>query len=210
MLEFEQLVKLSFADHGTREDALRTISATFDWARQRNEENLAAAKAYAEGDGPFQYRAAQGMLAGAFFTDYYAMVARWASWAHEQVERWPEDPADAVADLADLAEIAQRAQWSSSSAAVYGVRSAQAHPMGRRRVVQHALRCRQRRRRVDCHGSARIRPVAHDGVRVRARTHTHSCARSDKDQRWRCPLCSISKRSSIKQASSCVRTSSTG
>ena len=113
VLEFEQLVKLSFADHGTRDDALRTISATFEWARQRNEENLAAAKAYADGDGPFQYRAAQGMLAGAFFTDYYAMVARWATWAHEQVAQWPENPADAVADLTHLAGIAQRAQWSS-------------------------------------------------------------------------------------------------
>ena len=31
--------------------------------------------------------------------------------------------------------------------------------------------------------------MAHDGVRVRARQDTHSCARSEKDQRWRCPLC---------------------
>lgn len=113
VLEFEQLVKLSFADHGTRDDALRTIAATLEWARQRNEENLAAAEEYALGVGAFQYRAAQNMLAGAFFTDYYAMVARWATWAREQVERWPEHPADAVADLIDLAEIAQRAQWSS-------------------------------------------------------------------------------------------------
>ena len=65
------------------------------------------------GDGPFQYRAAQGMLAGAFFTDYYAMVARWATWALERVAQSPENPADAVADLTHLAEIAQRAQWSS-------------------------------------------------------------------------------------------------
>jgi len=113
VLEFQQLVKLSFADHGTRDDALRTIEATRAWARQCNEENLAAAQAYADGEGPFQYRAAQGMLAGAFFTDYYAMVARWADWAHEQVEKWPEDPADAVPDRAELVEIATRARWST-------------------------------------------------------------------------------------------------
>ncbi len=113
MLEFEQLVKLSFADHGTREDALRTIAATYAWAQQRNEENLAAAQAYAAGKGAFQYRAAQSMLAGAFFTDYYAMVARWADWAHHQVESWPEDPAEAIADPTELAEIAKRADWQS-------------------------------------------------------------------------------------------------
>jgi len=56
-------------------------------------------------------------LAGAFFTEFQAMVARGAGWAHEQVERWPADPADAVADLADLAEIANRAGWASPGAA---------------------------------------------------------------------------------------------
>jgi PadR family transcriptional regulator AphA len=116
VLEFEQLVKLSFAEHGSRTDALRTIAAAHAWAEQRNEENLAAAQQYAAGEGPFQHRAAQSMLAGAFFTDFYAMVARWADWANEQVDRWPEDPARAVADLGDLAEIAERAGWASPEA----------------------------------------------------------------------------------------------
>ena len=116
VLEFEQLVKLSFAEHGTREDALRTIAAARTWAEECNEENLAAAQQYAAGHGLFQHRAAQSMLAGAFFTDFYAMVARWAEWANEQVEAWPEDPAGAVADLADLAEIAERAGWAAPGA----------------------------------------------------------------------------------------------
>ncbi len=115
VLEFEQLVKLSFAEHGTKDDALRTIAAARHWAQARNEENLAAARDYAAGTGPFQHRAAQGMLAGAFFTEFYAMVARWADWAGDQVESWPEDPARAVADPADLAEIAERAGWSSET-----------------------------------------------------------------------------------------------
>ena len=42
------------------------------------------------------------MLAGAFFTDLYATVARWADWASAQIEAWPEDPADAVADPDEL------------------------------------------------------------------------------------------------------------
>ena len=111
VVEFEQLVKLSFAEHGTRADALRTVAAARAWAERQNVENLVAAREYATGEGPFQDRAAQGMLAGAFFTELYATVARWADWASEQIEAWPEDPADAVADPAELAAIARRANW---------------------------------------------------------------------------------------------------
>jgi PadR family transcriptional regulator AphA len=111
VLEFEQLVKLTFADHGTRDDALRTIAATRDWAEKANATNLAIAREYAAGRGPYQNRAASPMLAGAFFTEFYAMVARWADWATEEVETWPERPAEAVADLAKLREIAEKADW---------------------------------------------------------------------------------------------------
>lgn len=111
VLEFEQLLKLSFAEHGTRADALATLAAARDWARVRNVENLAAARAYAAGAGPFQHRAAQAMLAGAFLTDFYALVDRWAEWATGTVRHWPEDPASAVADPAALADIARRADW---------------------------------------------------------------------------------------------------
>ena len=51
------------------------------------------------------------MLAGAFFTEFYAMVARWADWATGQVETWPDNPAEAVADPAELRKIADRADW---------------------------------------------------------------------------------------------------
>jgi len=111
ILEFEQLVKLSFADHGTRDDALRTVAATRAWAEQANAGNREVARRYAAAAGPYQYRAASPMLAGAFFTEFYAMVARWADWAAEQIETWPEDPAEAVADLAELETIARKADW---------------------------------------------------------------------------------------------------
>jgi PadR family transcriptional regulator, regulatory protein AphA len=111
VVEFEQLVKLAYADHGTRDDALRTVAAARAWAEQANAENLAVAREYAANEGPYQRRAAAPMLAGAFFTEFYAMVARWADWAATQVETWPEDPAEAVADPAELRRIAERADW---------------------------------------------------------------------------------------------------
>lgn len=111
VLEFEQLLKISFAEHGTKADALATIAAAHTWAEERNEENLATARAYLGGRGPFQHRAAQNMLAGAFLTEFYRMVAQWAEWAAGQVEQWPDDPAQAVPDQAAFEQIVRRAEW---------------------------------------------------------------------------------------------------
>jgi len=111
VLEFEQLLKVWFADSGTRADTLASLAAARSWAAERNEENLHAARAYLDGRGPFQGRAAQTLLAGAFLTDFYALVDRWAEWATAQVRQWPDDPAGAVPDRAALEEVLRRAQW---------------------------------------------------------------------------------------------------
>jgi DNA-binding PadR family transcriptional regulator len=111
VLECEQLLKLFFADAGTRADALGTLAAARSWARDRNAENLQAARAYAAGEGPYQHRAAQTMLVGAFLTEFYALVDRWAVWAGGQVARWPDDASKARPDPAALAEIARKAEW---------------------------------------------------------------------------------------------------
>ena len=111
VLEFEQLLKVWFAEHGTRRDALEQLSGARAWARERNQENRAAAQAYLAGEGPFQHRAAQVALAGAFLTDFYALVDRWADWATGIVSAWPDDPADASPDRAALEDIVRRADW---------------------------------------------------------------------------------------------------
>jgi len=111
VLEFEQLLKVWFSDSGTKDDALASLAAARAWAAERNEENLRAARAYRAGEGPFQQRAAQTLLAGAFLTDFYALVARWADWATAEVERWPDDPSGAPADPAALDAVLRRAEW---------------------------------------------------------------------------------------------------
>ena len=111
VLEFEQLLKIFFAEQGSRSDALATLAATRAWARERNEDNVAAAGEYRAGAGPFQHRAAQNLLMGGFLIEFYRMVAQWADWATEQVEQWPEDPAEAVAAPEVLAEMERRARW---------------------------------------------------------------------------------------------------
>ena len=111
VVEFEQLLKIFFAEHGTKADALSALAAARGWAAERNEGNLAAARAYLAGEGPFQHRLAQHMLVGAFLTDFYAMVARWAEWATTMVNHWPDDPSQAMPDRAAIEDIVRRATW---------------------------------------------------------------------------------------------------
>lgn len=112
VLESEQLLKLFFAENGSREDALATLAQARAWAEERNAGNLEAARSYLAGDAPFQSRAAQTMLVGRFLTDFYRLVAEWSDWASSQVEAWPQDPSAAVPDDSALHETVARASWS--------------------------------------------------------------------------------------------------
>ena len=112
VLESEQLLKLFFAENGSREDALATLAQARAWAEERNAGNLEAARSYLAGDAPFQSRAAQTMLVGRFLTDFYRLVAEWSEWASSQVEAWPQDPVTAVPDDSALHETVARASWS--------------------------------------------------------------------------------------------------
>ena len=104
VLEFEQLLKISFADSGSKADVLANLDATRRWVLQENEENLATAQAYFEGHGAFPERAALNQLAGRFLTDFYVAVARWVEWASGFVEDWPDDVRAASLDVAAAEE----------------------------------------------------------------------------------------------------------
>ncbi len=103
-LEFEQLVKIHFADSGTKADVLANLEAARAWVLEQNEDNLAAARAYLAGEGSFPERAAINQLGGRFLIDFYVMVARWVEWATAIVEGWPDDPRHAVADISEQEE----------------------------------------------------------------------------------------------------------
>jgi DNA-binding PadR family transcriptional regulator len=103
-LEFEQLVKIHFADSGSKADVVANLEATRAWVLEQNEENLATARAYQQGSGTFPERAALNQLPGRFLTDIYAMVAQWVTWASEVVERWPDDVTQAPFDSASAEE----------------------------------------------------------------------------------------------------------
>lgn len=115
VLEFEQLVKIHFADSGTKAHVQANLAAARDWVRERNQENLATGRAYLAGEGAFPQRAALNALAGRFLTDFYAMVANWAEWATGVVEDWPDDVTEAVVDQAEMEESVRRAERTTAA-----------------------------------------------------------------------------------------------
>jgi DNA-binding PadR family transcriptional regulator len=103
-LECEQLVKIHFADSGTKTDVLASLDAMRTWVLEQNKENVAAAHAYLSGHSAFPERAALNQVPGRFLTDFYVMVARWVRWATEIVETWPDDVRQAPFDRAAAQE----------------------------------------------------------------------------------------------------------
>jgi DNA-binding PadR family transcriptional regulator len=110
VLECEQLLKISFADGGTKADVLANLDAARRWLLAENEENLATARAYLEGRSAFPQRAALNQLAGRFLTDIYLMVAEWVAWATAHVADWPDDVTDAPFDVAAAEDGVRRAE----------------------------------------------------------------------------------------------------
>lgn len=115
-VEFEQLLKIHFADSATTADILANLAATKRWVQDENAENLATAEAYQAGSGPFPQRAAINQLGGRFLTDFYLMVAEWADWATSVVETWPDDPNQAPFDQEAQDEAIRRARRISALA----------------------------------------------------------------------------------------------
>jgi DNA-binding PadR family transcriptional regulator len=110
VIEYEQLVKVFFAENGTKTDALNTLNSAQEWARARCAESLAVGEAYLGGGGPFRERLPELQLASRFITDFYLLVLNWAGWATAIVDTWPDDARHASHDPDVLAETVERAR----------------------------------------------------------------------------------------------------
>jgi PadR family transcriptional regulator, regulatory protein AphA len=109
-LEFEALVKLFFADHGTKADALAHLDETERWAREQLVVFADAARSYLTGVGPFPERMATNMIGARFMVDHYEAILRWTLWARDAVESWPKDPGKAKPDWSVMQDIVRRVE----------------------------------------------------------------------------------------------------
>jgi DNA-binding PadR family transcriptional regulator len=102
VLEFEQLIKVFFAEHATKTDLLATLAGVREWSDQRLGANAGVPQAYLAGKGPFPERLPWLLLVGQFLVDFHLMVEHWAGWASGIVETWPDDLAAAQPDWETL------------------------------------------------------------------------------------------------------------
>jgi PadR family transcriptional regulator, regulatory protein AphA len=113
VLEFEQLIKVFFAEHGTKADLLATIAGVREWSDERLSATAHVPQAYLDGKGPFPERLPWLLLVGQFLVDFHLMVEGWADWANEIVETWPDDITSAQPDWKTLEMQATTAARSS-------------------------------------------------------------------------------------------------
>ncbi|HET9422690.1 MAG TPA: helix-turn-helix transcriptional regulator [Nocardioides sp.] len=105
-LEFESLLKVFFAEHGTKQDLVATLEDVRAWAREQARGSHAIPRDYLEGKGDFPERLPWLILTGRFLHDFQRMVDDWARWALGIVDSWPDDLSAAKPDLAALEAIA--------------------------------------------------------------------------------------------------------
>ena len=91
LLECEALVKIAYADQGTREGLLANLDALIDDTTAKLHFGEMIASSYLQGRGPFQERLPLSGLMWRFLWDFHVAVLRWARWARGQVVAWPDD-----------------------------------------------------------------------------------------------------------------------
>ena len=101
-LESEGLVRLLFADHGTKEELTVLLATMVADAQGRADQTAGLLREYLAGAGPFPRRAHINVLVAKFVIDFGAMVEDWARWSNEVIETWDDvaerDPDDATMD----------------------------------------------------------------------------------------------------------------
>lgn len=96
-VEFEGVVKVLFAEQGTKDQLLGTLRSVREQAQRTRAEHVALATDLARTGGPFPDRLHVNELVLKFMWEQTETVIRWASWAEERVARWPDDVAGPVA-----------------------------------------------------------------------------------------------------------------
>jgi len=88
-LEFEAMVRLTFADQGTKQQALAAIDSIARQAEQSYREGLSQLRGYMDDGGPFPERLHIIALTATFHADYLRLLRDWAARARTEVETWP-------------------------------------------------------------------------------------------------------------------------
>lgn len=110
LLECEALVKVAYADQGSRAGLLANLDALIEDTTAKLRFGETIARQYLDGQGPFQQRLPVSGLMWRFLWEYNTTVLGWARWAHTEVEAWPDDLSelDATAGFRRIVAAASR------------------------------------------------------------------------------------------------------
>ena len=115
VLECEALVKIAYADQGSRDGLLANLAALVDDTTAKLHFGEMIAATYLEGRGPFPDRLPLSGLMWRFLWEYHITMLRWARWARDEVQAWPEDLSqlDVTAEFSRIVSAASspRTDW---------------------------------------------------------------------------------------------------
>ncbi len=116
VLEFEALVKVFFAEHGTKAQLLDTLQRIREAAEHRRRVDARWAAHYLATGGRFPQRLPVVTLVGDLQSELNRTLSEWAEWAHATVSAWPADVRQAPPPLDVLERIAASAPYAGDVA----------------------------------------------------------------------------------------------
>ena len=88
-LEIESMLRLLYADQGSKQDLLDAVRATRAWALAQAPAGLAQIRGYLADGAPFPERLHLNALFARFHLDLFELLVRWADLAEGQIGDWP-------------------------------------------------------------------------------------------------------------------------
>lgn len=88
-LEIEALLRLLFADHGSREDVLRALDEFEDDISEHHQAIVELMGSYLDGGHPFPQRTHLSVLFATFQIEMAKTFERWIEFAREEIDEWP-------------------------------------------------------------------------------------------------------------------------
>ncbi|MFV1963546.1 MAG: hypothetical protein ACC658_17165, partial [Acidimicrobiia bacterium] len=87
--EIEALLRVLFADHGSREDVLRALGELEDDIGEHHEAIVELMASYLDGGHPFPERTHLSVLFATFQIEMFKTVERWIEFARDEIDEWP-------------------------------------------------------------------------------------------------------------------------
>jgi DNA-binding PadR family transcriptional regulator len=88
-LEIEALLRVLFADHGTREDVLGALDDFEDDIGEHHQAIVELMGSYLDGGHPFPQRTHLSVLFATFQIEMFKTIERWIEFARDEIDEWP-------------------------------------------------------------------------------------------------------------------------